>query len=90
MIKWLLIKIKSLGYDLSEDVAIVEVHFKVNRIVDGVVIVCLELDIASVFELLPLVGSHSVTFYHLLLQRPFELLSFFTFGLVLLQHLNLQ
>lgn len=55
--------------DLPEDVPVVEVHLVVDWIVDRIMIIALEFDISSIFELCYFVHFHTLVLHHLLLER---------------------
>jgi hypothetical protein len=76
--------------DLSEDVPVVEIHLVVDGVVDGVVVVALELYVASVLELVDLADLHRLPLHHLLLEDMLQVLPLLALRLVLLQHLHLQ
>ena len=76
--------------ELIEDVLVVEVHFVVNGVVDGVVVRGLVLYVASVLELVLLLHSVVLGLHDLLLERSLQLLSLLPLGFVLLQQLYLQ
>lgn len=77
-------------YELIEDVLVVEVHFVVDGVVDGIVVRGLVLDVASVLELVLLLHSVVLRLDDLLLERSLQLLSLLPLGFVLLQQLYLQ
>lgn len=76
--------------DLSEDIPVVEVHLVVDGVVDGVVVVAFELDVAPVLELAQLVHLHAAILHDLRLQCALQLLALLPLDLILLQQLSLQ
>lgn len=71
--------------ELIEDVLVVEVHFVVDGVVDGIVVRGLVLYVASVLELVLLLQPVVLGLHDLLLKRPLELLSLLPLDFVLLQ-----